>query len=135
MYDAIADPYCYKGTAVLENIPGIREPAALIAFETVSVAQRADEPLPGGRLGIRHYCAIHRHLFQDVYRWAGQFRTVRVSKGDNPPINQGDSRRNEIKVRVALQGFVHFAAAELGFRLRAEEITLAISPRPPYFML
>jgi cell filamentation protein len=83
MYDAIADPYCYKGTTVLKNIPGIHEPAALIVFETVSVAQRADEPLPGGRLGIRHYCAIHHHLFQDVYRWAGQFRTVRVTKGDS----------------------------------------------------
>lgn len=28
-----------------------------------------------------HYRAIHRHLFQDVYRWAGKYRTVRISKG------------------------------------------------------
>lgn len=42
--------------------------------------QRADEALPEGRLGIRHYQAIHRHLFQDVYVWAGKFRTVRMSK-------------------------------------------------------
>jgi cell filamentation protein len=26
------------------------------------------------------YQAIHRHLFQDVYHWAGKFRTVRITK-------------------------------------------------------
>jgi cell filamentation protein len=36
--------------------------------------------LPSGRLSYRQYCAIHRHLFQDVYPWAGQPRTVRISK-------------------------------------------------------
>jgi cell filamentation protein len=25
--------------------------------------------------------AIHRHIFQDVYPWAGEFRTVNISKG------------------------------------------------------
>ena len=32
-YDAIADPYCYPGTAVLRNIPDIRDLAALAEFE------------------------------------------------------------------------------------------------------
>ena len=26
---------------------------------------------------------MHRHLFQDVYRWAGRFRTVRTHKGSS----------------------------------------------------
>jgi cell filamentation protein len=43
--------------------------------------QRSDEPLPPGNLDVNHYCAIHHHLFQDVYEWAGKFRTVRMSKG------------------------------------------------------
>jgi len=46
-------------------------------------AQRADEPLPNGRLSIQHYRAIHRHLFRDVYRWAGRYRVSRISKGNN----------------------------------------------------
>jgi len=79
-YDAIADPYCYPGTTVLRNIPDIRDANALAEFEAVSTAQRADEPLPEGRLSIRHYRAIHHHLFQDVYAWAGKFRTVRLAK-------------------------------------------------------
>jgi len=79
-YDVFDDPYCYKGTNVLKNIPGLRDPAALEAFEIASVAQRADEPLPDGRLSAAHYRAVHHHLFQDVFRWAGRLRRVRVSK-------------------------------------------------------
>lgn len=48
------------------------------------VAQRAAEPFPVGRVGTTHYRAVHRHLFQDVYRWADRFRTVRMAKGDGP---------------------------------------------------
>jgi len=80
MYDAVEDPYCCTGTTVLKNIAGIRDQAALDRFEAVSTAQRSDEPLPQGRLNVIHYCAIHHHLFQDVYAWAGKFRTVRISK-------------------------------------------------------
>lgn len=80
MYDAVADPYCYAGTTVLKNVPGIRDQAKLDAFEAAITAQRADEHLPAGNLSVRHYRAIHHHLFQDVYRWAGKFRTVRISK-------------------------------------------------------
>jgi cell filamentation protein len=79
-YDATVDPYCYPGTTVLRNIPDIHDPKALAEFEAVSTVQRADEPLPVGRLSVRHYRAIHHHLFQDVYAWAGKFRTVRLSK-------------------------------------------------------
>lgn len=83
MYDAVADPYCYPGSTVLKNIPGIREQAALDDFEAISTAQRSDEPLPNGRLSVTHFKAIHHHLFQDVYAWAGNFRTTRISKGAN----------------------------------------------------
>jgi len=48
------------------------------------VALRAEEPLPTGRFSPTHYRAIHRHLFQDVYRWAGRYRTVRMAKDRSP---------------------------------------------------
>ena len=41
---------------------------------------RSEEPLPPGLLSVTHYRAIHHHLFQDVYDWAGRFRTVRLAK-------------------------------------------------------
>jgi cell filamentation protein len=80
MYDAQADPYCYPGTTVLKNISGIRSQAELDTFELFASAQRADEPLPSGRFSVPHYQSVHRHLFQDVYSWAGKFRTVRIGK-------------------------------------------------------
>jgi cell filamentation protein len=81
MYVAGSDPYCYAGTSVLKNIPGIRTQADLQLFESAIVKQRSLESLPRGNLSVNHYRSIHRHLFQDVYRWAGRFRTVRTHKG------------------------------------------------------
>lgn len=83
-YDAFDDPYCYKGTGVLRNKSGLRDAEALEAFELEMTTLRAEEPLPDGRFGPAHYRAVHRHLFQDVYSWAGRYRTVRTSKGGNP---------------------------------------------------
>lgn len=83
MYAAFDDPYCYPGTDVLRNKLDLRDAEALEAFETEITAARAAEALPGGRLSVTHYRAIHRHLFQDVYAWAGQLRTVRIAKGGN----------------------------------------------------
>jgi cell filamentation protein len=83
MYAAAPDPYCYPGTSVLKNTAGLRDQADLDAFEAVMVTQRLDEPLPSGRLSYSHYRAIHRHLFGDVYPWAGRIRRVRIAKGDS----------------------------------------------------
>jgi cell filamentation protein len=84
MYDAVEDPYTYKNSTVLVNKLELRTQAELEAFEAEISSARAEEPLPEGRLDFPHYCAIHHHLFQDVYEWAGQPRTVRISKGGNP---------------------------------------------------
>ena len=82
-YDAFDDPYCYKGTTTLKNKAGLRDPVLLQNFELEMSSLRAEEPLPSGRFGTAHYCAVHRHLFQDVYPWAGRYRTVRTSKSGN----------------------------------------------------
>lgn len=82
-YEAFDDPYCYKGTFVLKNKLGTRDAETLEAFELEMSSLRADEPLPDGRFGPAHYRAIHRHLFQDVYTWAGKYRTVRTGKAGN----------------------------------------------------
>lgn len=44
---------------------------------------RANEALLAGALDAAHYLSIHRHLFQDVYVWAGQIRTIRIGKDGN----------------------------------------------------
>ena len=80
MYRTHDDPYCYPQGSVLRNRADLRVQADLDAFETVMTAQRFTEPLPAGRFGASHYRAIHRHIFQDVYDWAGRYRTVRIHR-------------------------------------------------------
>jgi cell filamentation protein len=81
MYDAIEDPYTYKSSTVLVNKLDLQ---SQVEFEAEISNARAEEPLPDGLLDFVHYRAIHHHLFQDVYHWAGQVRTVRISKAGNP---------------------------------------------------
>ena len=63
--------------------PGLAQQAALDRFESAATSRRFNEPLPAGRLSGAHYQAIHHHIFQDVYRWAGRPRRVRISKGSS----------------------------------------------------
>ena len=84
MYEVQDDIYCYPGTTVLRNKLNLKDPAQLRDFEAEITNQRASEPLPDGTLDVSHYKSIHRHIFQDVYDWAGQSRGVRISKAGNP---------------------------------------------------
>ncbi len=77
------DPYLYPGSTVLRNKFGLRDAARLDYVEREIVVQRAAEGIPGGNFDLAHLRAIHRHLFQDIYEWAGELRTVEISKGGN----------------------------------------------------
>ena len=124
MYDAARDPYCYEGTTILKNLRDIRDVASLDLFEKAMTDQRADEPLPEGRFSISHYKAVHHHLFQDVYSWAGRFRTIRIAKGQNAfcyPENIGREmrllfaslRKSEVLGGLASREFVTSATSFL----------------------
>lgn len=84
MYDTDPDPYVYPGSVVLKNLFGIQSAAKLAKLERRLTSARADEGLPAGRLDYAHYKSIHRHLFQDIYEWAGEPRTLNISKGGSP---------------------------------------------------
>ena len=76
--------YCYPPDyTVLRNRLDIRDAPALEAAERELVAQRLLEPVPTGDFDLTHLKAIHRHLFQDVYAWAGDIRTVEIAKGES----------------------------------------------------
>lgn len=83
MYEAADDLYCYPGTGILINKLGIRDADRLEAFEEEMTRERAAEPLPTGRLSVRHFKAVHHHLFRDVYSWAGRPRRLRIAKADS----------------------------------------------------
>ena len=85
MYYSIDDPYTYPNSPVLRNIPGIQELPRLEIFEADAVFLRAVElsqrPVRGA-FDSAHLKAIHRYLFQDVYEWAGKFRTVNMARSE-----------------------------------------------------
>jgi cell filamentation protein len=87
-----SDPYLYPGASVLKNLRGLTDSGPLARFEARRthrrIAELIDTPVPGlvprlvpGSFDLAHLKAIHRYIFQDVYEWAGQFRTVNISKG------------------------------------------------------
>ncbi|WFU07541.1 Fic family protein (plasmid) [Rhizobium sp. CB3171] len=83
VYTAETDPLCYPGTTVLRNKLGLTEQALLDEYELAVFLTRADEPFPAGHFDYSHYRALHRHLFQDVYDWAGEVRKIRIGKAGN----------------------------------------------------
>jgi len=75
------DPYVYPGTTVLQNRLNIRDAALLDYHERELVNQAIEQGVPSGGFDLAHFRAIHRQLFQDVYDWAGELRTVEIAKG------------------------------------------------------
>lgn len=79
------DPYCYPDSRVLRNKLNIYD------FDELSYAERKlvkfrsrelfEEPIVG-RFDFEHLKAIHKYLFQDIYDWAGEVRTVDIAKGN-----------------------------------------------------
>jgi cell filamentation protein len=77
------DPYVYPGTNVLKNLRDLRDLESLAIFEATATARRLElirlDAKPG-KFDIPHLKAIHRYIFQDVYSWAGEFRSVNIAR-------------------------------------------------------
>lgn len=80
------DPYVYPGTSVLRNLAEIRDAERLDLFESDHCFTRFlelyENPLALG-FDLEHLNRIHQYLFQDVYAWAGEFRTANMAKGNS----------------------------------------------------
>lgn len=74
--------YTDPETGVLRNLADISDPDVLLFFESGAVAKRIQELYenPIKIKGVDSLLSIHRHLFQDVYSWAGKRRKVEISK-------------------------------------------------------
>jgi len=74
-------PHCYPGTDVYRNKENIRDKDELEAFERQHSADRLLTLPHGLPITVEGFCSIHRYIFQDVYDWAGQYRTVTTGRG------------------------------------------------------
>ena len=84
-YDA-DDVYCIPGTAVLKNKAGITDQDQLDEYEgdftAIRLLELTQYPVEGS-FDLAHLCKIHQYLFQDVYDWAGEVRTVDIIRGES----------------------------------------------------
>ncbi|MCT4574099.1 cell filamentation protein Fic, partial [Bacillus thuringiensis] len=69
--------YTYDGTDVLKNKFGIKDQAELEELEklitTAKIAELEIKPIPGN-FDLDHLKKIHKHIFEDIYEFAGQIR-------------------------------------------------------------
>lgn len=70
-----------QDNGTLRNRPGIQDPQALASLEAELAIARTEElraqagpPATHGAFDLSHLKAIHGHIFQDVYAWAGTTR-------------------------------------------------------------
>jgi len=74
--------YCYPPDfKVLKNKANIRNQSDLDVFERRMTVLRLQEEMPKGDFDLTHLKAIHHHIFQDVFDWAGEIRETEISKG------------------------------------------------------
>lgn len=86
MPEQFHDPYIDQSTGILRNLVGATTNEELKNAEGELVAARMGEfitKLPLRPIGsLDDFCAIHRYLFQDIYDWAGEPRTVEIRKNE-----------------------------------------------------
>jgi cell filamentation protein len=74
---------CYPGTNVLVNKLDIHNQSDLDEAETLTFlvqSAQLEASAPSGPLDFTYYKSLHSTLFSPLYHWAGQLRTVNISK-------------------------------------------------------
>jgi len=85
-YGVNNDPYCYPDSSVLINLLNITDQNILDEAEIEITAERYEsyhsKVIDISGFTFNHLKLLHKHLFQDIYPWAGEIRTVDISKGN-----------------------------------------------------
>lgn len=79
------DPYLYPNSEVLRNLADIHDEKALNDMEADYTLYRLSEVVTdssGSRYGFEALCEMHRHIFQDVFEWAGKPRVINIEKAE-----------------------------------------------------
>lgn len=83
-YEARNSHYCYENSNVLINKLDIRNNKTLQQAENKIVLAKLFELRQNNKIGkfdIIHFTNIHKFLFEDIYPFAGKFRTENIAKG------------------------------------------------------
>lgn len=75
--------YFWPGTEVLRNKLDLRDGVQLAEAEALLTRARMEQGVPITPITPAGFCAIHRHVFQDLYHWAGKYRKANMRRPDN----------------------------------------------------
>jgi cell filamentation protein len=107
-----ATDFTIPGTGVLRNKFGITDSTALLKATTDSTVLRLAElhasPIRGG-FDSAHLQAIHHHLYQDLYDWAGELRSIDAG---NVPASQVEKSLNSVLDRLSRENHLKGMSAE-----------------------
>ena len=79
------DPYLWHDVDVLQNLLGIRDANKLDQAEadiTAFALTDVDGAVASLPFDFARLCAIHKHIFSDLYEWAGNVRNIQIVKGE-----------------------------------------------------
>ena len=85
IYETYNSKYCYPGTTVLKNKLNIMNIEKLQTYEAKITAAKSLGLRKKGITGdfdVKHIKQIHKYLFEDIYPFAGEFRTENIAKGE-----------------------------------------------------
>ena len=104
--------FTIPGTGALRNKLGITGPFALSRVAMDSTVLRLAElqatPLRGG-FDSAHLQAIHHHIYQDLYDWAGELRSIDAG---NVPAAQVEKSLNSVLDRLSSENHLKGLTAE-----------------------
>ena len=84
LYETRDSIYCYKGSNVLINKLNIHDNKILKQAEEKIVATKLfilRQNTMINNFDVNHFKGIHKFLFEDIYPFAGKFRTENIAKG------------------------------------------------------
>jgi len=104
--------FTIPGTGVLRNKLGITDPVTLSRAATdatvIRLAELHGTPLRGG-FDSTHLQAIHHHIYQDLYDWAGELRSIDAG---NVPASQMEKSLNSVLDRLSRENHLKGLSAE-----------------------
>ena len=80
------DPYLYEDVPVLKNLLGLKVADALERAEADITSIKlliVDGAVQASAFDLPRLLAIHKHIFGNVYDWAGTIRTIPMIKGEH----------------------------------------------------
>jgi len=85
LYESRNSIYCYPNSNVLKNKFDIQDNDKLFEIERKIVLAKLYELRQNNQIfnfDIHHFVGIHEFLFEDIYPFAGLFRTENIAKGN-----------------------------------------------------